>query len=401
MDKTIKQVVSNIQCCSCGICAGVCSKSAISLDVKNGILTPKINKEQCVQCGICLEVCPGKSGIDEYVKLDPDKISEYCIGEFDTVEICRITDMQLLSKAASGGVVSSIIYTLLEKKAFFGYTAAFVVKASHFDTKVKTEICFKSKELQGTEKSRYISVSQEDAVRYMLLHRNDKLIITGTSCAVQGILNVINRFGLDRNNYLLIGLFCDKLMSYHVWEYFEQKYKNYGKINELYFKDKGKSGWPGDLKLVTYKESIFLPKKARLQIKDFFCHPRCIYCVDKLNRYADISVGDNYTKENAHPMGSCCVIVRNEIGKKAYDAIKELCITNDTSIEKIINSQEILKKSENLCFAKYRFSGENLMGVKLKLKYSYKRFKIFVGKLFYRKSNFMKLCIVFDEKIKK
>ena len=94
MDKTIKQVVSNIQCCSCGICAGVCSKSAISLDVKNGILTPKINKEQCVQCGICLEVCPGKSGIDEYVKLDPDKISEYCIGEFDTVEICRITDMQ-------------------------------------------------------------------------------------------------------------------------------------------------------------------------------------------------------------------------------------------------------------------------------------------------------------------
>lgn len=115
---------------------------------------------------------------------------------------------------------------------------------------VKTEICKESEQVTGSEKSRYISVSQEDVVRYMLAHREEKIIITGTSCAIQGISNVIRKFHLKRENYLLIGLFCDKLMTYHVWDYFNSIHDNEGILTELYFRDKEKNGWPGDLKLV-------------------------------------------------------------------------------------------------------------------------------------------------------
>lgn len=357
MSENIQKVVDYGKCCSCGICSGVCPKSAISVEMENGILTPEVNKEECIQCGLCEDVCPGKSSISEYVSLNPNDVKTYCIGAYRAAETCRSSDKILLEKATSGGIVSSVIYTLLKDKDAYGYAAAFTVKKNNFDSKVKTEICKEPEDLIGTEKSRYISVSQEDAVRYMLAHREEKIIITGTSCAIQGISNVIQRFQLKRDNYLLIGLFCDKLMSYHVWDYFDGFGGNAGKLKELYFRDKGKNGWPGDLKLVQKDETVFLPREMRSQVKDIFCHPRCIYCIDKLNRYADISVGDNYTQENAYPMGSSCVIVRSEGGMKAYEAVKNGCLANDTTIEKIVSSQEVSKKVENFYFVSYKRSG--------------------------------------------
>ena len=401
MSKSIQQVVNSGQCCSCGICTGVCPKSAISLEMKKGIPTPRIHEENCIQCGLCVDVCPGKSGIDEAVSLKLNEVKTYCIGDYKATEICHTTNDILLKKATSVGVVSSIISTLLREKSVYGYAAAFVVKSNNFETMVKTEICKEPKQVNGSEKSRYISVSQEDAVRYMLTYREEKLIVTGTSCAIQGISNVIRKFHLKRENYLLIGLFCDKLMTYHVWDYFNRIHNNEGILNELYFRDKEKNGWPGDLKIVQNNTTVILPKKMRSQVKDFFCHPRCIYCIDKLNRYADISVGDNYTGENTYPMGSSCVIIRSDCGMKAYQAIKDTCVTYNTSIERIVDSQEVSKRLENYRFTRFKFSKDKLQGTKLRLKFHYKLIKITIGNEFYERQNVINSFIKLEEIIKK
>ncbi|MBQ3451578.1 MAG: Coenzyme F420 hydrogenase/dehydrogenase, beta subunit C-terminal domain, partial [Selenomonadaceae bacterium] len=65
----------------------------------------------------------------------------------------------------------------------------------------------------------------------MLENRDKKLILVGTSCFIQGILNVIAHFKLNRRNYFLAGLFCDKTMNYNVWNYF----KNFG-ADKLFFR---------------------------------------------------------------------------------------------------------------------------------------------------------------------
>ena len=134
----------------------------------------------------------------------------------------------------------------------------------------------------------------------------------------------------------------------------------------------------------------------RSQVKDIFCHPRCVYCVDKLNRYADISVGDNYTQESAYPMGSSRMIVRSEGGMKTYEAIKNGCVANDTTIEKIADSQEISKKLENFYFAGYKYGDEKIPSMKLNVKYHYKLLKILMGKKFYSNKYIMKICIKLD-----
>lgn len=146
--------------------------------------------------------------------------------------------------------------------------------------------------------------------------------------------------------------------------------------------------------------TVVLPKKMRSQVKDFFCHPRCIYCIDKLNRYADISVGDNYTGENTYPMGSSCVIIRSDCGMKAYQSIKDTCVTYNTSIKKIVDSQEVLKRLENYRFTRFKFSKEKFQSAKLGLKFYYKLIKITFGNEFYGRQNVIKFFIKLEEIIK-
>lgn len=400
MNKSVQQIVYNKECCSCGICVGVCPKLAITLEMDNGIPTPKVDFNKCVNCGLCSSVCPGKSGIEEYIKVAPSEITEYCSGTFSQVEICRTNNVELLSKTTSGGVISSILSTLLDDKEKYGYEKAFVVKSNNFSNIAETCACAYADEIAGSEKSRYVSVSQKNTVQYILSQKDEKIIITGTSCAIQGILNVIEHFNLNRENYLLIGVFCDKLMTYHVWDYFSKFGHASTELRELFFRTKEQNGWPGDVKLVFDGETLYLGKMYRSQVKDFFCHPRCLYCVDKLNRYADISVGDNYSGEYVDPMGSSCVIVRTDIGMRAYNSIRAMCKVNKTNINKVIISQEINKKVENLYFAKHIFAKEKVPGVKLSIKYYYKRIKIFIGNRFHTNHKIINFFVKIDKFMK-
>lgn len=46
------------KCTSCQICASVCPKEAISINLNlDGFYRPYIDKDKCVNCGICKKVC--------------------------------------------------------------------------------------------------------------------------------------------------------------------------------------------------------------------------------------------------------------------------------------------------------------------------------------------------------
>lgn len=75
-------------------------------------------------------------------------------------------------------------------------------------------------------------------------------------------------------------------------------------ITEIYpnfnFKNKDSGGWPGNMKFYfSDGKCVFKNKSERVKIKDYFKPERCVYCVDKLNVFADISLGDNYTDQNS------------------------------------------------------------------------------------------------------
>lgn len=235
-----------------------------------------------------------------------------------------------------------------------GYDCAFLVLGYAYDTPIETQRFTATDSLEGTTRSRYLTVCHEHAVRYMLQHPDKKIIMTGTGCAIQGLLNTIEMHHLHRENYLLIGLFCEKTMNYNVIRYFaEHDCGNGRKIKEFYFKHKEAGGWPGNVRIVYEDGPVCdLPNTERIKVKDYFSCERCLYCLDKLNRNADISVGDNYIKKNADIEGVSSVIIRTKIGERVWMICRDGFDYSNDDKNELLESQVISGKKKNYEYAK-------------------------------------------------
>lgn len=361
---SVSVINDNNLCCSCGICKNVCPTKAIEYTRQNGMFVPSVN-DDCINCGKCLEICPSRLH-----KYDNESIDEAMLG-------CVLTSMNAWSKndalrfvSASSGVVSTIIKSMLDKDE---YDCVFTLDTYNYADKIATKRYDKSTyvidntEKQSFTKSRYLPVSHEYLIEYMLGNKESKIIIVAVSCAVRGIVNVINKYKLNRENYLIIGLFCDQVFNYNVYDYFSDHTFTDGKmLSSLHFKNKESGGWPGDVKLLFSDGSFkYADIDERVKAKAFFMPERCMYCVDKLNVFADISVGDNYTDQNSTKLGSNSVIIRTEVGKHAFETAKEFLEYEAVDINKIVNAQYLEGRKKNYSFAQIKL--KNVSGDRIKL----------------------------------
>ena len=343
----ITSVVENNLCVSCGICAGVCPKKCISSTFEAGSYLPTIDENSCVNCEMCYKVCPGKSA--DYTKTSAKDIF------FGTAKKClavQTKDKEILKLSSSGGVITTLVKNLLHDKI---YDAAFLIDTYNYDKEIFTKLHTAESDLSSTPKSRYLTVNQSKAVQYMLKNRDKRLILVGTSCFIQGILNVIEQFKLNRENYFLAGLFCDKTMNYNVCNYLKQ----FTDADKIFFRTKEAKGWPGIVGMERKNEKTFLPRKLRTRMKDFFCLERCRYCLDKLNQFADISFGDNYTK-NPLPEkmdrleGVSSVILRTKKGMNIWKKYSKKFLIHELSTQEIYDSNDIKKRKIRFIFGEYK-----------------------------------------------
>lgn len=403
---TVKKTANNNLCISCGICKAVCPKNCIELNNRKGLKVPIIDKDKCVNCGICYKVCPGK-GFDYTKFLEPTKNISFWFGKYRAIYSAWTKDEKRRNNAVSGGVVTELVFNLLENGE---YESAFLIGTHEY---LKDAVCtkrFTKKEtLENTQKSRYLPVSQEKAVSYMLLHRDEKLVLVGTGCFVEGIMNVISTYQLDRKNYFIIGLFCDKTMSFHVLDYFNKHSALKGKaLKTLFFRTKEVGGWPGGVMMETESDEVVkLSNTERMKAKDYFQPERCMYCLDKLNMFADISVGDNYTGKDSDSKGSNSVIIRTEQAEMIWEKYKH-------SFEYELSSEEAVRKSQHLKnrMDNYRYAvikeksikdkinitdnliSESKVTLKSKIKYRIKKNKISVGEKYNQCPWVLSVCLL-------
>lgn len=301
-------------CCSCGICEGICSKGAISMKKnESGFFTPVIDQEKCNNCGLCYSVCPGDKIEDHeiYSSIMQNIPDDYLVGNVIECFNAKIKDKELRDKCTSGGMVTGIISYLLEKNI---YDAAFCVDTYDYSEQVQTVMIDAESKLENTAQSRYVTVSHKNLIRYMLENRDKKIIIVAVGCAMAGIRYTINKFKLNPDNYLCLGLFCACQYSYKTWDYF-QMYNKKKKIKSLEFRNKnGKRYAYGMIKATFGDDKKILHTIHRAYIKSDFSMERCWYCTDLLNVYSDISFGDNNTKSKDGE--SSTIIVRSELGAK-------------------------------------------------------------------------------------
>ena len=175
--------------------------------------------------------------------------------------------------------------------------------------------------------------------------------MVGTSCAIRGLHAAIKKLNLNRTQFLLIGLFCDKVFNYNVISYFEDTYSPNAPLEALHFKNKESGGWPGDMKFFPKDgKPFYRPLADRAKAKAYFMPERCLYCVDKLNACADISLGDNYTGKDESKLGSNSVIIRTQIGANVWATAKDLLELREISITDIQQAQAIDWRLDNLYF---------------------------------------------------
>ena len=402
---TVEHTVNSNLCTSCGICKAVCPKNCISYQRQKGLYVPVIDKGECGDCGHCYQLCPGK-GFD-FERYDTSKDVDFWEGNYQAVYSASTKNESRLQNAVSGGVVTELVHNLLESGE---YEAAFLLKTHQYMGRVvETECVTREDDLSVTQKSRYIPVSQEKAVAYMLAHRDAKVILVGTGCFTHGILNVIESYKLKRDNYFIIGLFCDKTMTLDIVDYFSKHPILKGKeFDAMYFRSKEVGGWPGGVRLETKDGEHFdLPNTERMKVKDYFQPEACLYCLDKLNKYADISVGDNYTKENSDKRGSSSVIVRTVKGENIWKQYASKFEWQESSMEKLRKSQHLHKRKDNLRFAflKEKKLGETIHKVgnpvtvgkitgKTKLRYRTRLLKLKVGCKYQKTPGLLSCCLL-------
>lgn len=336
-------------CTGCGVCAGVCPKACIGWAKRGGMYLPRIDESLCIRCGLCAGLCPGLGHSYEPAADDLATITGRVIASYNAWS----RDETLRHISASGGVVTTLVLALLEQKQ---YDSVFCLDTYDYREQLSTHR-YTAKEIRTSEdhasvpKSRYLPVSHEEAVRYMLSHRKERIILIATSCALRGLATVIKQKKLDRENYLLIGLFCDKVFNYNMISYLQNQFCNGATLTALHFKNKESGGWPGDMKLFPKdSDSIFVPMNERAKAKHYFMPERCLYCVDKLNVSADISLGDNYTGVDSSKKGSNSVILRTVRGQDAWDRAANWLDAVPVDIAKIQSAQYLEGRLNNLYF---------------------------------------------------
>ena len=340
-------------CSSCGICKSACPNKCIDLVRQGGLFLPRVDETICVNCGVCRKVCPGM----ELQYPEGSTPQNAMQGNVYASYNAWSKNPELRHVSASGGVVSTIVEVLLKEKR---YDAAFCLDSYSYDNQLLTQLIsaegFEEDWLNSSiPKSRYLPVSHEKAVEYMLRNRDARLILIGSSCAISGFRKLISTYRLDADKYLLVGLFCDKVFNYNVIDYYQSRFGANNRISAIHFKNKESGGWPGDMKLFYEDGSTeYQPAKERVEVKEFFMPERCLYCMDKLNVRADLSIGDNFTDQNSSSLGSNCVLIRTTNGKKAWDHAIEYLEYEPCALDKICIAQYLDGRANNLYFSKLK-----------------------------------------------
>lgn len=348
MKKTVNETtIKNHLCVSCGICGAICPEACITFKRSRGQYIPQIDIQHCNNCGICSDICCKQTSPNTATQ----NLDNYIKGNFLFCYNAYALDEDIRKHSSSGGCITAIVKQMLNQGI---YTCAFLVEDFNYNNYVSTKPFFKDDLLFNTSESRYIPISHQNMVKFILKNPQSRVIVVATGCVLQKLINVINKYNLQRNNYLFLGLFCAKTLNYNVFDYFKYFSKK-SDLVELHFRTKEQIGWPGNIKLkYSNGNYTFIASKERIIIKEFFQLKHCLYCLDKLNRLSDIAFGDNYTKENADKAGSNSIIIRTELGNEIFNQVK-----NELELFKI--DFEAIKKGQGIKNLKLNFVFANIL----------------------------------------
>lgn len=303
-------------CHACGTCVSICPRGSISLvdDL------PQL-KGECTHCGLCYESCPGiEFSYPEFNKRIfnvSDVDTE--IGHYHSIYVGYATDETMRKKGSSGGVVTALLSGLLKRKKINGAIVVGMNKIYPWIPEVK--VATSKEEIFNSAQSKYSIISVNEILKDLNANKGD-LAFVGLPCHVHGIrkLEKTGWPGIKRIKYC-IGIFCGFNMKPKATDFLIQKLKVKNKqIESLEYRG---GDWPGGFYLKTkdgYK--YFIEKHIYNYLNLMFVPKRCLVCPDLTNEFADLAIGDAWSKELG-TTGYSTIIIRDQKGQELINGATE------------------------------------------------------------------------------
>ena len=316
-------------CCQCGWCSAICPVNAIEVTAD----TLEIDDDACMKCGLCFSVCPRSFSIDQAYKsikkLDKSLIWSDKIGAYLSTYTASTTIDEIKEVRQDGGVVTSILEYLLEKKIV---DAIIAVRHSKDIWRPEPVIVDDVKDLYQTGGTKYANSPSLNIIDKAKDYEN--LAFVGVPCMMKAIeKGTLFPSGLpffDNIKYK-IGLFCMESFPYSdiiklVKDKFDKEIDELTKMNI----DKGKF-----IINLTSGEEL----KVDLKEVQSYARDNCNFCEDLTSDYADISVGSIGSQA-----GFSSVIIRTKGGDKLFNEVVKAGLIETKSLKEVKPGQGLLER---------------------------------------------------------
>lgn len=324
-------------CTSCQMCAAVCAKNAITIQLnEDGFYRPYIDEDKCVDCGLCTKVCYKFDANVKVTNTDAlDKLKVYS---------AQYKSASILEKVTSGGVADALAKELVKQ----GFVC---IGVTYNDDHHRAEHVIASTvgETDAFRGSKYIQSYSLDAFKSLVKNaRTTKFAIFGLPCHIYAAHQFLSRRNL-RDNCLLIDLFCHGCPSMLVWNKYEQNIKKQvknKKFDDVQFRSKVR-GW-GTFYVVVVVEGVraFIssPKQDEfysLFFSDHVLNDACSDCkLRSTMEYTDIRLGDFWGKRFLNDRkGVSAVAITSERGQMLFETIKDKFVTAHSDMSEVLVKQ--------------------------------------------------------------
>lgn len=302
-------------CCGCGLCAEICPKSAIKMEMIDGSYYPVIDAEKCIDCGICAKNCDFQNGKEE--PGDPQ-----CFA-------ARIKEDAVRLKSSSGGAFTVISNAILRNGG--------VVCGAVYDDDMQVvhKCAINSFERDKMRGAKYVQSNLNSAFGEMeaALKEGSNVLFSGTPCQVAAAKK---RFAKYAEQLTTVDLICHGVPQVSVWnEYINYLQNFYGKrIVDYKFRDKSKS-WRQYHAVVTFDDGSKASDTPQIDSYieifryDLALRASCAKCpYASIHRQGDITIGDFWGIQNHFPemdddRGVSALMLNSEKGKAFAEILSD------------------------------------------------------------------------------
>ena len=239
-------------------------------------------------------------------------------GAYQKIYIGHTNDEKVRLNSASGGIISSILIWLLEKKKIDG---AVVLRMSETQPWMNEPFIATTKEeILSAAQSKY-TISSVNEILPEIEKFSGIACLCWSTRTVQSIrkLQEINDPSVKNIKYIL-GPFYGNTLHFSSVQSFLRSYgeKDYTQIKKLYFRY---GEWPGNMRVELKSGRIIeLPKFHANYLIPFHILKNSLLCTDLSNEFTDISGGDAWAPVyEERGKGFSMVISRSEKGQEIID----------------------------------------------------------------------------------